>query len=170
VPVRITPHAGVTATPLLPIPQTPPAWAESDAADLLQPNAKPPTFDPKSGDEGPPVYGGAALDKEGKGRLVVIGSLQFATDQLVEMVDQDLVQRNIIAARFPANAELITNSIFWLAHMEPMIAISPAAREVSRIGPISPGMLRFWRVGVLLIGLPLVVVLAGVSVYWTRKD
>lgn len=170
VPVRITPHAGVTATPLLPIPQTPPAWAETDAADLLQPNAKPPTFDPKSGDQGPPVYGGAALDKEGKGRLVVIGSLQFATDQLVEMVDQDLVQRNIIAARFPANAELITNSIFWLAHMEPMIAISPAAMEVSRIGPISPGMLRFWRVGVLLIGLPLVVVLAGVSVYWTRKD
>ena len=50
------------------------------------------------------------------------------------------------------------------------IAISPAAMEVSRIGPISPGMLQFWRVGVLLIGLPALVLLAGVGVYWSRRD
>ena len=44
--------------------------------------------------------------------------------------------------------------MFWLAKMEPMIAISPAAMEVSRIEPMSPGVQGFWRTGVLLVGLP----------------
>jgi tripartite-type tricarboxylate transporter receptor subunit TctC len=45
--------------------------------------------------------------------------------------------------------------------MDPMIAISPASMEVSRIEPMSHGTLAFWRWGVLLIGLPMAVLLAG---------
>lgn len=169
VPVRIQPKPGIAATPLLPIPQSPVAWAESDIQSISQPG-KIPKFDEKSGDVGGQQFGGAALERKDKGRLVVIGSFQFATDGLLNLPDENLAQRGVIVARFPANAELITNSIFWLAKMEPMIAISPSAMEVSRIGPISQGTLQFWRVGVLLIGLPALVVIAGIGVFLSRKD
>lgn len=169
IPVRTQSKPGVTATPLLPIPQQPKAWAETDMSSVSRPGVTP-NFDEKTGDIAGPLFGGAALEREGKGRLVVIGSLQFATDGLISIPDEEMLQRGVFVARFPANAELVTNSIFWLAKMEPMIAISPAAMEVSRIGPISPGLLTFWRVGVLLVGLPALVVLAGVGVYVSRKN
>ena len=38
-----------------------------------------------------------------------------------------LREQRIFAPRFPGNAELFLNSVFYLAKMEPMIAISPAA-------------------------------------------
>jgi hypothetical protein len=170
VPVTIQSKEGVTATPIVPIPNEPPAWAETDLQSLMSGESAVPTFDPASGDGGQPLFGGAVLDRAGQGRLVVLGGLQFASNDWVNMIDPALAQRNIVAARFPANAELVTNSVFWLARMEPMIAISPAAMEVSRIGPISPAALRFWRVGVLLVGLPLLVILAGVGVYVRRRD
>jgi hypothetical protein len=168
-PVRTETKPGVTATPILPVPQTPRAWAESEPQGIFPPDSKPPTFDPNSDKTGP-LFAGAMLERQGKGRLVVLGSLEFAASNIVDMEDQNLRTRGVIAARFPANAELVTNSIFWLAKMEPMIAISPAAMEVSRIGPIPPGTLKFWRVGVLLVGLPALVVLLGVGVYLSRRD
>jgi hypothetical protein len=54
--------------------------------------------------------------------------------------------------------------------MEPMIAISPSAMDVSRIQPMSDASEWFWRTGVLLIGLPLLVVLAGGLMYVRRRD
>ena len=167
-PVTIETKPGVTATPLLPVPQPPRAWIESDSANLLQ-TGEVPTFDPATDTSGD-LFAGAMAEREGKGRLVVIGSLEFAASGIVDMDDQKLLERGVRAAQFPANTELVANSVFWLAKMEPLIAISPAAMEVSRIGPISPGMLQFWKVGVLLIGLPGLVVIAGVMVYLSRKD
>ena len=169
-PVRIEPKDGITATPILPIPNELKAWAETDLQSLMAGESAVPTFDAASGDVGQPLFAGAVLDRQGKGRLVVLGGLQFARNEYLNLLDDDMARRGVIAARFPANAELVMNSLFWLAKMEPMIAISPAAMEVSRIGPIAPATLSFWRVGVLLIGLPLIVVLAGVTVYINRRD
>jgi hypothetical protein len=42
--------------------------------------------------------------------------------------------------------------------------------EVSRIEPISKGALQAWRVGVLTVGLPLLVLVAGVMMYLNRRD
>ncbi len=73
-------------------------------------------------------------------------------------------------AQFPGNGELAANSFFWLAHLDPMISISPAAMDVSRIDTMSTGALSFWRDGVLLVILPLCVVAAGLFVYMGRRD
>ena len=109
--------------------------------------------------------------KEDKGgRLVVIGSLRFAIDQYLNEPDPDLLKQRIFAARFPANGELFQNAVFWLAHMEPMIAISPAAMEVARIDPMSDASKNIWKTGVLLIALPGLVIVAGAMVYFMRQD
>jgi hypothetical protein len=54
--------------------------------------------------------------------------------------------------------------------MDNLIALSPAAMDTSRIRPIPAGVLNFWRVGVLLIGLPLLSLVAGLGVYQWRRE
>ena len=114
----------------------------------------------------------AIAEKTGGGRLVVIAA-PFPLDEWTDPLrrpDPTLLKQRILASRFPGNMELFCNSVFWLAKMEPMIAISPAAMEVARIEPMGEGALRFWRVGGLLIGLPALVVVAGAMVYFARRD
>jgi hypothetical protein len=151
------------------VPASPKSWAESDT-ETISSGARP-TFDEKADTAGP-VFGGAAAEKaDGTGgRLVVLGALQFATNDLVSLPDEELLRRGVVVSRFPGNAELVQNSVFWLARQEPMIAISPAAMEVSRIGPIADGKLKALRVGLLLIALPGAVLLAGVMTYFARRD
>lgn len=158
---------GVTVTPILPVPQTVPAWGERDINAALE--NRPVKFDEAS-DLAPPLWGGAVAAKEGAGRLVVIGSLQFITNGLLTMHDPELLRRGIPVALFPGNGELFMNSIFWLANMETMIAISPAAMDVSRIEPMSESTLNAWRVGVVLVGIPLAVVICGGVVYFVRRN
>ncbi|MGE5609914.1 MAG: hypothetical protein ACM359_11720, partial [Bacillota bacterium] len=169
--VETSPKAGYKATPLLPIPQTLKTWGESDVDAVLanQPvEYNPPKGADRLGDLTPPLFGGAVVEKEdGNGRLVVIGTLNFAVNVIVNYPDLRF-QRPV--ARFPGNSELFCNSALWLSKMEPMLAISPAAMEVSRIRDIAPGALQFWRVGVLLIALPGMVILAGIVMYFARRD
>jgi hypothetical protein len=54
--------------------------------------------------------------------------------------------------------------------MEPMIAISPSAMQVSRIASMSDGALKTWRIGALLVGLPMAVIAAGGLVYFARRE
>ena len=93
------------------------------------------------------------------------------TDGFMHIYDPRLAHRDppIEVNRSPGNGELFTNSIFWLAHLEPMIAISPSAMDVPRIDDMSKGMLDFWRVGVLMILLPGIVLAAGAFVYMSRR-
>ena len=106
-----------------------------------------------------------------KGRLVVIGCARFPYNFLITLPDQKVFDRTgREVARFPGNGELFTNSIFWLAKMDKMIALSPSALDTPRIRPMSTGMLAFWRIGVLLIGLPLVAVVSGLLVWQARRD
>jgi hypothetical protein len=179
VPVQASQEKGYTTTPLIPIPQTPKSWGETDVNDAIQ--GKPAQFNPGTGAEGgdlpntsqSPLYAGAAVEKkDGKtdGRLVVLGSLQFAMNQILEIPDQGMLKRGVVVAQFPGNAELFENSIFWLAKMDSMLAISPEALQVSRIEPMGDGQLAFWRWGVLIIILPLAVVLSGAGVYMKRRD
>ena len=51
-----------------------------------------------------------------------------------------------------------------------MIAISPSAMQVSRIAPMTESAARMWNVGVLLVGLPGLVIVAGVMMYMARRD
>ncbi len=176
--IQTTPTKGYEVTPLLPVPQSPKSWAESDVRDAL--DGKPvrfnatPAKDASGGDlpntPGAPLYGGAASEHDGGGRVVALGSLQFLVNQLLEMPDQEMLRHGVVVAQFPGNAALFENSIFWLSHMDTMLAISPAAMQVSRIAPMSAGQLAFWHWGILIVAIPLMVLLAGTGVYLFRRD
>lgn len=160
--------AGVKVTPVLPFPENFKAWGETDFEALQTGEAV--KFD-AGRDVAGPIYGGAVAEKPGGARVVVLGSVRFAIDRVLNDVDPELYRsRGLVVSQYPANAELFANSLFWLAKQEPMLAISPAAMEVPRIQPISQGSLKAWRVGGLLIGLPGIVILAGVMVWFARRD
>jgi hypothetical protein len=172
-PVSVKETKGIKSTPLLPLPQG--AWGERDSEAASQGQAV--KFDANGKDGAPgdipgPIYVGAAGEKDGGGRVVVIGGLEFALNDIVTLPDSKLLQRErpILVARFPGNGELLANSVFWLSKLEQLIAISPAAMEVSRIQPMSDGTLKAWRIGALLIGLPGLVIAAGAFVYFARRD
>ena len=160
----------VKTTGILPIPRQPQSWGETDIEALSAGNNDAIKFDEKA-DVGGDIFGGAVAEKpSGGARLVVIASPMFAFDRYLNEPDMNMLRRGVVVSRFPANAELFNNAVFWLAKMEPMIAISPAAMEVSRIEPIKPAALSVWRNGFLMIGLPMAVVLAGALVWFARRD
>ena len=81
----------------------------------------------------------AAAEKKDGGRLVVMGS-PIMFNGRINIPDPAIAQKqHRYVSRFPGNGELAANSFFWLAHLEPMIAISPAAMDVSRISDMSGG-------------------------------
>jgi hypothetical protein len=167
VPVTVSQKAGYTATALLPVPQNVKVWGTKQLDESL--DGKQVSYDEKT-DMAAPLFGGAAVEKEKGGRLVVIGSLQFIQNDIVRLPDPELLKERIRVARFPGNAELFANSIFWLAKTDTLIAISPTAMEVSRIGEMSDGTLNFWHYGVLMGILPAVVLLCGLLMYLKRRD
>jgi len=126
-------------------------------------------FDPAA-DVPQPVFAGAIAEKKDKGRLVVIGCENFITNMLLELTDPKLERSKVRVARFPGNSELFTNSIFWLARNEKMIALSPSALDTARIQPVSRGTLNFIRVGLVWIGLPLLAIVAGIFAWLVRRD
>jgi hypothetical protein len=170
--------AGVTVTPLIPIQRSIKTWGEKDelqqaldgeatkyTAGVDLPNT-----------DADPLYGGAMVEKAGeKGkpeqRVVAVGSIQFLMNRLLTLPDVDVFRRERrVVPRFPGNAELMMNSVYWLGRMETMMDISPAALQVSRIKPMSNGAQTFWKVGVLMVGLPALVLLLGAMVYVKRQD
>lgn len=174
---------GVTATPLLPIPFSPHYWAAADAQSLLTTEHVHLTFnprpDPENGrmsgdvDDTPsnPLYGAAAAEKTGGARLVVVGSYVFASSDLVDLPDNEMLENHgVTVARLPGNGEFFLNSIFWLGHQDSLLAISPHALELARIKDLTPQTQNFWRVYVLFIGLPLAVLAVGLAVYGHRRD
>jgi hypothetical protein len=176
--------AGVKVTPLLPIPMSPHFWASADAQSILNSQrAEVVTFkataDVDSGrlygdiDNTPanPIYGAAASEKTDGSRLVVVGSSLFASSDLVDLPDNEMLEKHgLTVARLPGNGEFFVNSVLWLAHEDSMLAISPHALQVARIKEMPPATLGFWRVGVFTIGLPLAVLFAGLLVYSNRRD
>jgi hypothetical protein len=169
-PVKVANTAGYKATPLLPIPTSPNSPA-SWATATYDPNQqdKPLTRDPAT-DENGPLFGGAAVEKYGGGRLVVLSAGEFPVNDMLELSAQLVDPNAPPVIRFPGNGELFTNSVFWAAHQDLLIDISPAAMDVGRIHDMSQATLNFWRVGVLLVGLPILVLLSGAGVYMKRRD
>jgi hypothetical protein len=167
-PVKTIATPGVKTTPLLPIPQNLKNWGERDSQSISDDKPKFDETGPNA-DVPPPLFAGAVAEKD-KTRLVVIGNLYGFTNQALTLPDEEMLKRGILVSRFPGNGELFANAVFWLDRMEPMIAISPAAMQVSRIADMSDTSLAFWRVGVLMILLPGLVVAAGIMMYFARRD
>jgi ABC-type uncharacterized transport system involved in gliding motility auxiliary subunit len=113
--------------------------------------------------EGEPLEGALALaaaverssTEGGTGRLVVFGDATFAENSILSQV------------MGVANADLILNSVGWLAEDESLISIRPTEPEDRSIA-LSGVMMNL----VLLISavlMPATVALAGISVWWRRR-
>jgi hypothetical protein len=174
-PVTIHSTAGYTAQPLLPVPtapDSPRSWASASymPPDPNAPASPPLVFDPKVDQPGP-LFAGAAIEKNGGNRVVVLSAGgAFVTNQILELGANYFDPNAPPVIRFPANGELFTNSVFWASRQDTLIDISPAAMDIGRIRDIKPGALAFWHVGVMLIGLPGLALLSGLGVYLKRRD
>ena len=111
--------------------------------------------DPKN-KKGPLTIAAAGTYKTGKensqGRFVVIGSSGWAANRFLD---------------FNGNDDLALNAVNWLASDEDLISIRPKPQDDRRI-TMTRGQLSFVRATSQFI-LPLVVVVAGVGVWWKRR-
>jgi hypothetical protein len=156
---------GVDVQPLLPIPtapQAPRSWGDADLQSLE--NNNPPVFSADKGDLPAPIYAGAVSEK-GSSRVVVLGSFGFMSNHDLDWPDP----KNQDVALFPGNGELAMNSLFWLAHLDSMISISPSSYETPRIAGLGDHALYAWR-GFLVLIMPLGAMGAGLFVYARRHN
>jgi ABC-type uncharacterized transport system involved in gliding motility auxiliary subunit len=111
--------------------------------------------DPKNV-KGPLLIAAAGTYNTGKessqGRFVVIGSSSWAANSFIT---------------FNGNRDLALNAINWLASDEDLISIRPKERDDRRI-TLTQAQMRWLRITSQFL-LPLLVVIAGVSVWWRRR-
>jgi hypothetical protein len=105
----------------------------------------------------------AAVRKVGDAeqKAVLFGDSQFAEDRIAFY--RDPMGREA----FPGNAELLVNSILWVAGTEHLITVSPEALQARRIGDLGS-----WSLPLQIIiigGLPVAVLIAGIIVYFVRR-
>jgi len=111
--------------------------------------------DPKN-KKGPLTMAAAGTYNTGKensqGRFVVVGSSGWAANGFID---------------FNGNNDLALNAVNWLASDEDLISIRPKPPEDRRI-TMTRGQLNFVRATSQFV-LPLIVVVAGVGVWWKRR-
>ncbi|MCC6580315.1 MAG: Gldg family protein [Phycisphaeraceae bacterium] len=133
-------------------------WAESDFMN------EHPTY--KKDDAGDSFVVAAAAE-QGERRLVVVADQLWATDQITTYGPLGPGSAQL-GAMFPANADLFVNSVYWLGHMDQLIAASARSQDIRRIEDMSAGELSAYR-WVLLLGIPLLIAGAGIAVWLVRR-
>ncbi|MBV9303550.1 MAG: GldG family protein [Acidobacteriaceae bacterium] len=112
--------------------------------------------DDPSNKKGPFVLGAAGTYNTGKpsnpGRFVVIGSSGFVDNAMVG---------------FQGNRDLAVNAVNWLSSDEDLISIRPKEPEDRRLNATQHQMNAFFYTD--LIGIPLVIILWGVSIWAKRR-
>jgi len=96
----------------------------------------------------------------GEQKVVLFGDSQWAEDRVAfyQVMGRDL---------FPGNAELLVNTILWVAGTEHLITVSPEALQARRIG--DPGAWTLPLQMLLMAGIPAAVLVAGLVVYVVRR-
>lgn len=106
--------------------------------------------DPSKDKKGPFTLGAAA--SPGKGRVVVVGSSEWASNS---------------ALRFQGNRDLYLNMMNWLSSDEDLISIRPKEPEDRRLTLSRQQMsMLFWS---SVVFLPLIVIGSGLAVWWRRR-
>lgn len=99
-------------------------------------------------------------------RAIVVGSsgwmLSNLADRTVELGGERVAFAN------PGNRELARSGVSWLAGLDEWVVAGSSGREVARLSGITPEVRTAW-VAALLIGMPVVPLLAGVVVVWRRE-
>ena len=127
----------------------------ADSYSLTNPKLPIHQADIEKGAKGPFVLGAAATIGTGDkaGRVVVVGSSDWMS--------------NFILSAPIANRDLALNMMNWLTSDEDLISIRPKEPEDRRLNITGTGVRVLFFTSV--IGLPLIVILAGVSVWWKRR-
>lgn len=111
--------------------------------------------DPKN-KKGPLTLAAAGTYNTGKensqGRFVVVGSSTWAANRFID---------------FNGNDDFASNAVNWLSSDEDLISIRPKSPEDRRI--TMTGSQLAWVRAVSQFGLPFVVVIVGLSVWWKRR-
>jgi ABC-type uncharacterized transport system involved in gliding motility auxiliary subunit len=126
-----------------------------DSYSLTDPKIPIKQADIEKGAKGPFILGAAATIGTGDkaGRVVVVGSSDWMS--------------NFILGAPIANRDLALNMMNWLTSDEDLISIRPKEPEDRRLQITGSGIRMLFFTSV--IGLPLIVILAGVSVWWKRR-
>ncbi len=90
--------------------------------------------------------------KKNEGRFVVVGSSGWVANNMLH---------------FNGNRDLALNMINWLSSDEDLISIRPKEPEDRRLSLTRQQMSRIFYTSV--VGLPLIILLAGISVWWRRR-
>ncbi|MEM6506188.1 MAG: Gldg family protein [Planctomycetota bacterium] len=168
IPLEFKPNPGVKQIPLVEI-SAPEMHVQEAAADNTTG-----AFTPEPDSKRDRVVIGAAIEK-GQARLVTIGSVTWATDEVLTYAalpngseGKFLADRQGARILYPGNSDLFVNSICWLAHEDELIAASPRTQDIRRIQPMSAGTLQTYRV-LLWGGMPGVILVLGVGVGLMRR-
>ncbi|HEX4037276.1 MAG TPA: GldG family protein [Acidobacteriaceae bacterium] len=106
--------------------------------------------------KGPLILAAAGTYDTGKpnaqGRFVVVGSSIWASNRFID---------------FNGNGDLATNAINWLCSDEDLISIHPRAPDNRQV-TMTTGQMRTVRI-VSQFVLPLIVIIAGILVWWKRR-
>jgi ABC-type uncharacterized transport system involved in gliding motility auxiliary subunit len=131
---------------------------DSSSTSLATNNLSSPAVDPNDpkNKKGPLTLAAAGTYNTGKqdsqGRFVVVGGSSWAANSFI---------------KFYGNSDLALNTIDWLASDEDLISIRPKQEEDRRVTMTSAQM-NMVRITSQFL-LPLVIVFAGVSVWWRRR-
>ncbi len=119
-------------------------------------------------DNAAPSFTLAAAAEKDHGRLMVVSDGIWATDQVVSYGLLGPGTAEMFGAAFPGNAELFVNSVLWLGRMDQLIAAGARTQDIRRVQDLSARQLIALRWG-LLVGLPVLVLLAGAGVWLVRR-
>ncbi|MEX2672267.1 MAG: Gldg family protein [Phycisphaeraceae bacterium] len=158
VPLTLDPPEDAQAWPLVQTPSD--TWAGTDFFEAAR--ARPGDNDPQG-----PLTVAAAAEKDDS-RVIVIGDRVFATDMVAQSGPQNATGQ-VMFSQFPANQELFVNSIYWLAGMDDLIAPGARTQDTRRIAAITTGQMR-WIGWSLLAGLPAMCLMAGLGVWFVRRQ
>jgi len=139
---------GVSAMPLVETSRD--SWGETDL------NNRQVRYDPDADVKGPLTLAMAVRSTKGEGRMVVFGDSDFASNGVVQSVQGAV-----------GNADLFLNAVNWLAEEESLLAIGPKQPEQRMMVLTQPSMrlILYSTAGLL----PLVVLLIGGIVWWSRR-
>jgi ABC-type uncharacterized transport system involved in gliding motility auxiliary subunit len=139
---------GITLTPLA-LTYSTGAWGETDSKSIEN---KSPSFDPASDIAAPLTLAAAAENTTTKGRLVVFGDSDFATDVLYQQ----------------GFGDILINAIDWSTQQENLISLTPKNNVVRTFQ--TPDT--FTTIGSILVSVcivPLLVIFAGVAAWYSRR-
>jgi ABC-type uncharacterized transport system involved in gliding motility auxiliary subunit len=105
-----------------------------------------------SGSLSSPGFATLGNKKKAEGRFVALGTSSMAENAYLG---------------FGGNRDLIMNAVNWLAAEEDMISVRPKPPENQRLTLNQRQMQRILYLGVL--GIPLLIILLGISVWWGRR-